>query len=419
MVRTKSRLRKLAFDVLEERTLLSGNCTAAVTGKGDLVIKCDKADNALAVEWYPEEPGYGEYVEVEGLDETTVNGFESVEFTGFTRDLRISTQGGDDYVYLYQLNVPRNLVVNGGGDADYLGGRYDINVAGNERVRVEAEGSVADDVMQLKLNQAIKTLTRPNQPEQVYMDAIDQGIESLFLSNLVVLPSNNDSDAQALFDVFRANSQGFADTLGKHMEGMDATGKNVRGLGTPGSKAGAGEARNFLQVTREALFEIGRFTVACDPVNQVTGAGCMALQADDEGGTVVDTVLGAIFSRQARSPFPFLLASTSAIPDEQVILTDPLADGECAAVIKEIQGLKLVVTPRLIPIWVEPWFARRRIVATTVVWVAEFVPAEHIKTISVCNVAGTIETDVDTQVVLERQLLHFWRFLHKDITAVA
>jgi hypothetical protein len=100
-------------------------------------------------------------------------------------------------------------------------------------------------------------------------------------------------------------------------------------------------------------------------------------------------------------------------------LTGPLDDGQCAGIVKEIQGIKVVVTPRRIPIWVEPWFARARIVGFKTVWTWEFVPAEFIKTISVCNANGSLTTTASTQVILERELLHFWRFIHKEITAVA
>jgi hypothetical protein len=414
MVRTKSDTRRLSFDALEERTLLSGNCTASVTKAGDLVINCDNEDNSLTVE------GYGDYIEIEGHDETTINGQESVEIPGFSRDLRINARGGVDYIYLYELDVNRNLNVNGGADADYLGGRDATLVGGTERLRgVEDEGGpTGTDVMQIKLNQAIQMLQRPGVAEEAYRHAIDEGMEAIYTSNLVVLPSFNLTEPQMTFDAHRAAAQQLIDALSRHIDGRDAQGRPIRGLGTPGSQSAAGEARNFIQVTSEALFEIGRFTVACNPQDQQTGQGCNALQASDEGGNVVDTVLEN-FSREVRRPFPFILGSTSLTPDEQVILTDPLDDGQCAVIVKEIQGIKLVVTPRIVPIWAEPWFARRAIVGTTTVWVAEFVPAEHLKTISVCNNNRTIETNITTQVVLERQLLHFWRFINKNVTAVS
>lgn len=420
MVRTKNDIRRLSFDALEERTLLSGNCTASVTKAGDLVINCGNEDNSVTVE------GYGDYIEVEGHDETLINGQESVEFPGFSRDLKINTRGGVDYVYLYELDVARNLNVNGGSDADYLGGREATLVGGSERVRgVEDEGGQTTNVMQLKLNQAIQLLTRPNLPEQAYLDAIDQGMEAIYTSNLVVLPTPQtpeipgDTGADPEFQEHLNMTQQLIDALTRFHLGQDAQNRLVRGLGTPGSQSMAFEARNFIQLTREAMQVVGGQTDFCDPRDQQTGAGCPFLQAGDEGGNTVDTVLANLFRREVRSPFPLIIGSTSAIPDEQVILTDPLDDGQCAAIVKEIQGIKVIVTPRRIPIWVEPWFARARIVGFKTVWTWEYVPAEFIKTISVCNNNGSLTTTASTKVILERELLHFWRFIHKDITAVA
>ena len=65
----------------------------------------------------------------------------------------------------------------------------------------------------------------------------------------------------------------------------------------------------------------------------------------------------------------------------------------------------------------EPWFARATIVGFQTVWVWEFVPAEFLKTITYCNIGGGVVTQrVDTRIVLERQLQHFWGFFRKDIS---
>jgi hypothetical protein len=143
---------------------------------------------------------------------------------------------------------------------------------------------------------------------------------------------------------------------------------------------------------------------------------------------VVDTVLGDILAaRQIRSPF-FLLPRLTTSPDEEVILPGVVGPDQCGVVVKEMQGLKAVATPRVIPIWVEPWFARRTLVGFRTIWVWEFVPAEFIKTISFCNVpkdpndpsAGRrIDVQVQTQLILERQLLHFWRYIDKNVVGVA
>jgi hypothetical protein len=386
-----------------------------------LVIKCDNEDNYVTVE------GYGDVVEVEGHEETTINGQGVVELSGFRRDLKVSTRGGADYVALYEIDVPRNLNVNGGANVDFLGGGEETAVAANVQLRgFEVQGGTPDNVMQIKLNQAIQLLTKPNLPEQTYLDAINQGMEAIYTSNLVVLPTPQtneipgDTGADPEFQEHRNMAQQLIDALTRFHLGQDAQNRPVRGLGTPGSQHMAFEARNFIQITSEAMGVIGGQTDFCNPQDQQTGAGCPFLQADDEGGNIVDTVLGQLFSRQVRSPFPLILGSTSAIPDEQVILTGPLRDGECAAVVKEIQGIKVVVTPRRIPVWVEPWFARARIVGFKTVWTWEFVPAEFIKTLGFCNQNGHIALEtIDTTVIQERQLLHFWRFIHKEITAVS
>ena len=115
--------RRLCFDALESRTLLAGNCAAAVSGTGDLVINCDNASNYVTVE------GYGETVEVEGHEGTTINGLESVELEGFARDLRLNGRGGNDYLYGGEHNdtliggLGSDLVNGGPGDDRCLGGR--------------------------------------------------------------------------------------------------------------------------------------------------------------------------------------------------------------------------------------------------------------------------------------------------------
>ena len=100
---------------------------------------------------------------------------------------------------------------------------------------------------------------------------------------------------------------------------------------------------------------------------------------------------------------------------EQVIVPGVIALDECVVVLKEIQGVKAVVRKILVPIWVEPWNARATIVGFKVVWIWEFIPAEFLKTISYCNVGGSVVQDVNIVVVLERALLHFWSFLDKNV----
>ena len=183
--------------------------------------------------------------------------------------------------------------------------------------------------------------------------------------------------------------------------------------GTDNTRAAAWEARNFLQLFQEAAQVIGQHTSQCAPNASLRDPNCAILIADDEGGVDIDNVFPG-FSRQVRSPF-FIGNSTSGMIQEQVIVPQAIGLDECVIVLKEIQGVKAVVRRVLIPIWVEPWAARARIVGFKVTWVWEFIPAEFLKTISYCNIGGAVVQNVQTRVVLERELLHFWGFLDKDV----
>lgn len=351
----------------------------------------------------------------------------------------VHTARGNDNVYLNDINVRKvGRLIGGKGAPDYLGTNDGFDVeseVGEGRTRgfeefgtlgvdddslVAAAGHTANtdgehpNVMDVKLDQAITTLGRVRFDEQAHEQAIDEIMESLFTSNLVPLPTDTNGDQQD------PDEQDFQEHMRRMDEAIDALSKHVNkpGLGNDNTKADAADARNFLQLTQEALRVIAGQTAFCNPENgepregiaELTGPGCQFLEANDEGGRVVDDVLQDIFSRQVRSPFPIIFEGDLS-PNEVVINTGPLADGECAAAIKEFQGIKAVVTARQLPIWVEPWFSRARIVGFKTVWTFEFVPAEFIKTISVCNNGGSLETTVDSFVVHDRELMNFWRFI--------
>jgi len=265
-------------------------------------------------------------------------------------------------------------------------------------------------VMDIKLSQAIDTLGDCGNKKPVCKQAIDEMMEALFVSNLVILPSADDAGVPE-----PETDQNFEDHLARMDEAINALNEHIQ---TGGSKAettaDAADARNFLQLTREALQVIGGQTAHCDPEDQVTGSGCQFLQADDEGGAEVDLPLSFTigpfgFEREVRSPFFYGIPQ--ADPQENIIVPGPLASGECVPIVKETQGVKVVVRPVLIPIWVEPWFARASIVGFQTIWVWEFVPAEYIKTISYCNAAGAITQDIDQKIVLDRGLMHMWKFI--------
>ena len=73
--------------------------------------------------------------------------------------------------------------------------------------------------------------------------------------------------------------------------------------------------------------------------------------------------------------------------------------------------IKSILRPAKIPIYQEPWTSRAQIIGENIVWVIDFVPAEFVKNLNYCNVNGEIVFDYDTNVIIERELLHFWNYL--------
>ena len=271
-----------------------------------------------------------------------------------------------------------------------------------EGTNLKALGPV-QDVMQVKLQDAIGALTDPQNDEQIHLRAIDQIMESLFLSNLVVLPTAGVPEEDPIVQAHDQALQDAINALNQHVDPLVP--------GTPDSKGSAWEARNFLQLMEETLDVIGQQAAQCDPLN-LRDPCCQQLLDGAEGGVDVDAVFPG-FSRQVRSPF--FIGQGSAIADEVVIVPDSIGIDECAVILKEIQGVKAVVRKVQIPIWVEPWFARAQIVGFRTVWVWEFIPAEFLKTITYCNNGGAVVQDVDITVVLERELMHFWSFMNLNV----
>ena len=154
----------------------------------------------------------------------------------------------------------------------------------------------------------------------------------------------------------------------------------------------------------------------CDVNNPAT---CTLLNQGDEpnvigtGTTVgIDKIWDGWY-REIRSPyFPIVPYSNAFGPNENVItVPGPIAIDECSSVIKEIQGIKSIMRPVQIPIWQEPWTSRAQIIGFNTIWVVDFVPAEFVKSLNYCNVNGSIVFDYTIDVIIERELTHFWKFL--------
>jgi hypothetical protein len=117
------------IETLERRVLLDGDVAASFSN-GDLTLRADDGDNHVRIE----QPRDGT-VRVVGLDDTTINGDDSVEFSGGLNDVRIRTrQGGEDTV---EIQGPVRI----GGDVNARLGEGEFIIEGTLGA-VEIAGSV-------------------------------------------------------------------------------------------------------------------------------------------------------------------------------------------------------------------------------------------------------------------------------------
>jgi len=265
-----------------------------------------------------------------------------------------------------------------------------------------AEAGPPPGIMELKLTQATLALTTPGLTEGRYVQAVEEIPEALFPSSLAPLCSQDSVEScNQFFNLVEAYMPLGIQALTDHQANCVLRSCEL-----------AAETRNNLQMVLEAMKVVAGQTEFCDPVNPAADTpDCDLILADDEGLTI-DLVWSG-FAREVRSPF-FYGFSQSPTPQEDVRVIPALKNKECSAVMKEVAGYKVIVRPVKIPIWVEPWFARASIVGFTTVWVWEFVPMEFIKTIEYCNINSNIVQQIESEVVIDRALMHMWKFWPKD-----
>lgn len=110
---------------------------------------------------------------------------------------------------------------------------------------------------------------------------------------------------------------------------------------------------------------------------------------------------------------PFLPLAPYRTPHEE-IRTGEIAEGECFIVLKEIHGIKAQLIPELIPVWIEPWYERRRIVGYEVVWRIQWMPAEWVKRLSTCRIDGELIHKDHQKIIHEPLMLDLWGFFGKS-----
>ena len=187
--------------------------------------------------------------------------------------------------------------------------------------------------------------------------------------------------------------------------------------GDPTVQAEAKELKDRITYWQEtkANLEVQTTQTTCDVLDPAT---CPQLDLGDEpravgpGITVGTDQIWDGWYREIRSPYAINTQYlTSFGPHENIISLGPIGAGECSTIVKEIQGVKAIQRAVKIPIWQEPWTSRANIIGFNTVWVVDFIPAEFVKSLNYCNNAGTIDLDYKIDVIIERELTHFWKFL--------
>lgn len=84
--------------------------------------------------------------------------------------------------------------------------------------------------------------------------------------------------------------------------------------------------------------------------------------------------------------------------------------GGSHVVTKEFLGLRASLVCRPVPIWVEPWYARRRIIGYRRVYYIQYIPCEYIKSIIYTDAHDSVDVDVHVTKQCDRELLSFWAY---------
>jgi len=120
-----------------------------------------------------------------------------------------------------------------------------------------------------------------------------------------------------------------------------------------------------------------------------------------------------IFRDFVASPFlplpPFGAPDSRAPKEAQASRSIP--PGGAFLAVKEVFGLKLRLWYTNIPIWVEPWYPRRRIVGFRKIWQLRWVPCEYIK--SIISNSDNYQVQPPTFNAVEycdSRLLSYWRW---------
>lgn len=273
----------------------------------------------------------------------------------------------------------------------------------------KAEAQVTGDAMTTITNQIVQNLSG-TAADEVKRENIFQA-ESLIYGKPVILQTNGVPDTVIISQDYDAMVFQLNDALLLCAEGQ--CGNEVA------AQAKELYDRNVYWQEIKQVLETQTTQTTCDANNPAT---CELLDQADEPqaiGPGVNVGTDKIWDgwyREVRSPYVTQTFYPHGFAQEEnIITTDTLKKNECTVIVKEIQGQKSIMRPVQIPIWQEPWTSRATIIGFTTVWVVDFIPAEFVKNLNFCNVDGVITFDYDINVIIERELTHFWKYLPAGI----
>lgn len=166
--------------------------------------------------------------------------------------------------------------------------------------------------------------------------------------------------------------------------------------------------------------EVETSNASCDATDPNT---CVHLRDSEEplvNGTIMtesvalDNIWNG-FYRDIRSPFlPVIPGGDGLTPSQRSLMTEPIENGQCVTLLDETQGIKAVVRPVILTIWQEPLQEIGIILLFDTVWTVDFIPADFVEIMTLCNEHGVVNFDYSTKLITQRELLHFWKYLPSE-----
>ena len=188
--------RKLAFQQLETRALMTGN-VAVVVQNHSLVITGDNKDNSIEIF----QIGSGQYKIINTDGTTTVNHQSTPQiFTGITGDFKIDLKGGNDVLSidtgsggLPTISIPRNLNINlnNGNDVVYVskavvGGGLSMTGGNGNHVLYVFDSTIGNSSVNAGTNDLSFKLGSGNIVADVFNTTIQRDVNVNMSGNVIV-----------------------------------------------------------------------------------------------------------------------------------------------------------------------------------------------------------------------------------------